>query len=82
MNKSVKIAKEAIRVNLKPGLLLWVLMILFGLGYFISPAFRSELDGLGQLKIKTGYLYTLVAYILFAAILPEILKIITLQKRK
>lgn len=82
MNKSLKIAGNALRSNIKPGLLLWLLMILFGLGYFISPAFRAELDWVGQIKIKTGYWYTLAAYILFAAILPEILKIVTLQKGK
>ncbi len=82
MNNSFKIAGAAIKANIKPGLLLWFVMIMFGLGYYFSPSFRIGLDLLGQLKIKFGYLYTLIAYVLFAAVLPEILKIFSLQKGK
>ncbi len=82
MKKSFKIAAIAIKANIKPGLFLWGIMIMFGLGYFFSPSFRIGLDLLGQLKIKFGYLYTLIAYVLFAAILPEVLKVLSLQKGK
>jgi hypothetical protein len=82
MKTSLKIAVAAIKANLKPGLLLWALLSLFAALYFLNPSFRSSIGLLGQLKIKLGYLYTVLAYMLFAAVLPEMLKILTLQKGK
>ncbi len=82
MDNSLKIAGQAIKTNIKPGILLWILLVLFGIGYTTIPCFNQSLMQLAELKLKWGHLSSFIAYSFAAAILPEILKILFFQKRK
>lgn len=82
MNDSLNIAGKAIKTNIKPGILLWVLLVLFGIGYTTIPSFNQSLMKLAELKLKWGHISSFVAYAFAAAIFPEILKILFFQKGK
>ncbi len=74
--------KQAFLANLKPGVILWILMLLFFLAYATSAAFSSSLGRLSLLKVAIGYPFSFGAYVLFAALMPETLRIIFFQKGK
>jgi hypothetical protein len=82
MDNSLKIAGQAIKTNIKPGILLWVLLVLFGIGYTTVPGFNHGLMKLAELKLKWGHISSFIAYSFAAALFPEILKILFFQKGK
>lgn len=82
MDNSLKVAGQAIKTNIKPGILLWVLLVLFGIGYTAIPFFNQRLLQLAELKLKWGYASSFIAYSFAATIFPEILKILFFQNRK
>ncbi len=82
MENSLKIAGQAIKTNIKPGILLWILLVLFGIGYSTIPSFNQGLMQLAELKLKWGHISSFIAFSFAAAVLPEILKILFFQKGK
>lgn len=81
-NEIILKVKQAFKANIKPGVILWVLMLLFFVAYATNATFSAGLAKISVLKISLGYPFSFAVYFLFAALLPEILKIIFFQKRK
>jgi hypothetical protein len=71
---------DAARANLIPALILQAAMAALLIGWFVSPAVRELLGHLAEFKIAAGYLYSAVTTAFAAAVLPEGLKILTLQR--
>jgi hypothetical protein len=82
MDSSVKIAGQAIKTNIKPGVLLWSLLVLFGIGYATVPSFNQSLAQLAEIKVKWGHIFSFIIYSFAAALFPEVLKIFFFQKAK
>ena len=74
--------KVAFKANLKPGALLWLLMVAFFVAYATNVAFSNALGRLSALKTSIGFPFSFGVYVLFAALMPETLKIIFFQKRR
>lgn len=74
--------KQAFKANVKPGVILWVFMLIFFAFYATNAAFSAGLGRVSALKLSVGYPFSFGVYVLFAALLPEIFKIIFFQKRK
>ncbi len=72
---ALKVALQAARANLLPGLLLQSLMIVFFALYVKHEGTRQFLAQVADLKHQAGYLFAFVSYVLSAALLPEILRI-------
>jgi hypothetical protein len=82
MDNSLSLTKNAIKKNLRPGIVLWVLLLVFWFLYKTNEDFNGLLQQLAELKKETGYVFSFVAYLLFAAVLPEFLKVIFFQQGK
>lgn len=79
LKKALRVAGDAARANLLPGLLLQCLMLVF-LGLYVAhEGTRQFLAGVANLKNEAGYLFALVSYIISAALLPEILRVAFFQ---
>lgn len=82
IKKAMHEIKLAFRANFKPGAILWVLMLIFFAAYATSANFSDWLGKVSALKISIGYPFSFGVYVLFAALMPETLKIIFFQKWK
>lgn len=80
LNEVMHQVKLAFRANIKPGAILWALMLLFFMAYATNANFSAGLGKVSAYKISVGYPFSFGVYVLFAAIMPEILKIIFFQK--
>jgi hypothetical protein len=58
------------RANVVPGLVLQGFALLIVLGYFGSEAVGEALDGVGLLKQRWGFLFSLVSTALFGGLIP------------
>jgi len=74
--------KQAFKANLKPGAILWFLMLIFFLAYASNRTFSDALGEVSIFKKSIGYPFSFGVYILFAALMPEALKILFFQKRR
>lgn len=74
--------KLAFKANLKPGFILWIFMLVFFVAYATNTAFVVALGKVSAFKISVGYPFSFGVYVLFAALMPEILKIVFFQKRQ
>jgi hypothetical protein len=72
--------KQAFRANIKPGAILWLFMLAFFAAYASNTSFNQGLGRISELKIAVGYPFSFGVYVLSAALLPEILKIVFFQK--
>lgn len=72
--------KLAFKANIKPGIILWLFMLIFFAAYLMNPAFNAGLGRVSALKISVGYPFSFAVYVLSAALMPEILMIIFFQK--
>jgi hypothetical protein len=68
------IIAQAVRANLIPGAVLWAGLLVFLMGYFFTDAVPVALAELGAWKTQMGWLYAVVAYVLFAVWVPEALE--------
>lgn len=80
LREAITPIKLAFKANIKPGVILWLLMLLFFAAYLTNPAFNAGLGRVSALKISVGYPFSFAVYVLSAALLPEILMIIFFQK--
>lgn len=64
----------AVKKNLRPAVMLWVLMILFVTMYKQNQTFGDFLSSVADAKTKGGYFFTFVAYSVAAGVFPEVLK--------
>ncbi len=69
----------AIRENILPGLVLQVLMAAFLVAYFTHDGTRAFLSAVADVKRQTGLVFAFFSYVVAAALLPEILRIIFFQ---
>ena len=72
--------RQAFKANIKPGAILWALMLIFFAAYATSATFSSGLGKVSALKISVGYPFSFGVYVLFAAVMPEMFKIMFFQK--
>ena len=72
--------RQAFKANIKPGAILWALMLIFFAAYATSATFSSGLGKVSELKTSVGYPFSFGVYVLFAAIMPEMFKIMFFQK--
>ena len=77
----LRISLRAARTNFVPGLCVQVLMLAVVLAYYRAAWARPWFDQLGELKQDGGYLFTVVAAIIGAALLPEVFKLVWLERR-
>jgi hypothetical protein len=61
------------KANLRPAVILWLAAVAIVLGYYFVPPFREVLVEVGVLKDRFGFLYSAVATMFFAAVLPIVL---------
>ncbi len=76
------IARRAIRANLLPGLLLQAVMGGFLSLYLLHDGTRQFLVRVAEVKYETGYWFAFVSYLISAALLPEILRVVFFQGGK
>jgi len=72
--------RQAFMANIRPGAVLWLLMLVFFAAYVTNESFSSWLGKVSALKTSIGYPFSFAVYVLFAAFLPETLKILFFQK--
>ena len=82
LREALIVARRAIRANLLPGLLLQAIMVGFLSLYLLHDGTRQFLVRVADLKHETGYWFTFVSYIISAALLPEILRVVFSQGGK
>lgn len=71
---------RAARANLIPGLVIQVLMVLLVLVYYFLPSARSWFQLLAAAKGQWGYGFSFAASLIAGALLPVLLKTITVQR--
>jgi hypothetical protein len=79
LRDSLKLAGRAARTNLRPGLVLWALLVVFLAAWELSAGFRAALQAVADLKARSGYPFGFVSYALSAALLPELLRVVFFQ---
>ena len=72
--------RAAFKANIKPGAILWLFMLIFFVAYATNSSFSGWLGKVSDFKISVGYPFSFVVYVLSAALMPEILQILFLQK--
>jgi hypothetical protein len=70
---------EAMRANIVPALILQALMLAIFVGYYLSPTCAAALQRLADWKQQYGLAFVVVAAVLAASILPELLLIALFQ---
>ena len=76
---ALKMAGQAARVNLRPGAVLWVVLLIFLALYLWSAGFRGVLQQVADVKASAGYPFAFGIYMLSAALLPELLQVVFFQ---
>jgi hypothetical protein len=74
-----RLALAAARANLLPGLLLQALMAVFLTLYVAHEGTRTALTQVADWKQQAGLAFAFFSYVLSAAVLPELLKIVFFQ---
>ncbi len=69
----------AVRANLLPGLLLQGLMAAFLFAYFTHEGTRNFLSEVATVKQEAGLAFAFFSYVVAAAVLPELLRIVFFQ---
>jgi len=73
---------RAARANLLPGLILQGIMLGLLLAYYLYPPTTRLLDQLAELKGKWGYAYSAASAIIAGAVIPEVMRVLVIQKGK
>ncbi|MEI6338686.1 MAG: hypothetical protein WCQ57_08915 [Verrucomicrobiota bacterium] len=82
LRDSLKVAGQAVRANLLPGLLLQTLMAIFLSLYFLHDGTRGFFGHVANFKEECGYGFAFFSYVVSSAVLPEILRIAFFQGGK
>lgn len=80
MKETLQQTKQAFKRNIGPGSVLWVFMLAFFVIYVKNESFRNGLEKVSLMKSEIGYPFSFAVYVISAALLPEILKIVFFQK--
>jgi hypothetical protein len=73
--------RTAVLANMRPGLVLWCLLLLLLLAYATVPTVHTVLADWGAVKQAWGYPFSFVSYVFFAALVPEVLSRWILQQK-
>lgn len=73
---------RAARANLLPGLMVQAVMLALLLAYSFYPTTHEWLDRLAALKARWGYGYSAIAAIFAGAVIPELIRILVIQKAR
>jgi hypothetical protein len=73
---------RAARANLIPGLILQGIMLGLLLAYYFYPPTTRWLDHLAVLKGRWGFAYSAVSAVIAGAVIPEVMRVLVLQKAK
>lgn len=82
LRSALRKAGAAARANLLPGLLLQALMLVFLALYLWSGDTRVALDAVARFRQAKGFAFSFFSYVVAAALLPEILRIVFFQRWK
>ncbi len=77
--KALKLAADATRENLLPGLLLQCLMVVFVVLYFNHDGTQRFLGQMADWKRESGFAFAFCSYVFAAALMPELLRIAFFQ---
>jgi len=64
------------RANLVPGLFLWAVALAVVLSWYFIPPVTTLLEGLGEFKERSGFLYSIVATGLFGGLIPYVYRLV------
>lgn len=78
--QAITTARQAIRANLLPGLLLQAFLVVFLLLYLLHQGTRDFLGHVAAFKQSEGLVFAFVSYSISAALMPEILRIAFFQR--
>ena len=70
MNILLRECKHALKLNLKPGLVLQAIALILVFSYYNSSSVQEALKSLTELKAQNSYLFSGLSTCLFAAIIP------------
>lgn len=73
---------RAAKANMLPGLAIQGVMLSLLLAYYLYPPTTRWLNHLAELKEKWGYAYSALAAVAAGAVIPEVMRIIIVQKGK
>ena len=79
---ALRLAGAAAKANLLPGLLLQCLMLVFFSLYIAHEGTRHFLGEVAHVKQEAGFTFSFWSYVIAAALLPEILRIVFFQSGK
>jgi hypothetical protein len=71
---------RAARANVVPGLIVQGLMLTTLLAYYFYPPMQSWLNSLAEIKARLGYGYAAINALVAGAMIPELLRILLIQK--
>jgi hypothetical protein len=77
---ALRTAGQAARANLLPGLVLQFFMALFLLAYLFHDGTKEFLQYVAEVKKSSGWVFAFTSYVISAAALPELLRIIFFQR--
>lgn len=70
LKKSVKAGLASGKENALPGFILWLFALAVVLSYYFVPAMGKTFQIIGNLKIRGGFLYSIISTAIFGGILP------------
>jgi len=73
-------ARDAVRENAIPGLFLQALMLGFLGLYLWNDGMRQFLERVARLKQESGFAFGILSYVIAAAVLPEVLRVLFFQR--
>lgn len=80
--QSLRLAAAAAKANLLPGLLLQCLMLVFFSLYVAHEGTKRFLGEVAHVKHEVGYPFSFLSYVIAAALLPEVIRIVFFQSGK
>lgn len=79
LRAALRLAASSARANLLPGLLLQAVMAVFLAAYFFHEGTKRFLEEVARIKAESGYAFAFVLYVMAAAVLPEVLRVVFFQ---
>jgi uncharacterized protein YacL len=73
--------RMAVVANMRPGFVLWSMLVALLLGYATVPAVATGLAHWGAFKQAGGFIAAFLSYVVFAVLVPEVLSQLVLRQR-
>lgn len=81
LRTAIGTGKQAAWQNRYAGLCLWLFGCGIVLGYYNVPLIRDSFEALGELKLRSGWVFGIVSTALFGGLLPELLSLCSVRVR-